>query len=304
MPINAPRSKAKHRSIEPNRTFTKVALPTLCVIVGMLLMLYPVVSTLWNNHATNKVAEEYAAIEQSLPEEVKNEQWEKAHEYNANHTPGPILDPWIGYVVGKTPEYDAYLEQLNANQAMARLVIPSIEVDLPIYHGIEEDTLQKGLGHLYGSELPVGGPGTHSIITGHTGLPNATLFDNLRKVKEGDAFFIAVAGHKIKYVVDRISTVLPHQVEELTRDSDKEGDYVTLVTCTPYGINTHRLLVRAHAEPITASEAKALEDAGSTVWTWWMYAVLAAIIVIALALAWWLRKRVKDRPVPLSKAQA
>lgn len=292
MPTNTTEKRARHRAAPTAGAASSVLVPALLVLVGIAIMLYPVASTLWNNYQTTKVARAYAEIEQTLPQEVKNHQWDDAQEYNASRLPGPILDPWIDYIAGKSPEYDEYLTKLNANQAMARLVIPAIEVDLPVYHGTDSDTLQKGLGHLYGSDLPVGGPGSHSIITGHTGLPNATMFDHLKKVKEGDVFFISVAGHSLKYEVDRISVVLPHEVSEL--DTDDEGDYVTLITCTPYGINTHRLLVRAHAVPITPAEAEALESATATVWVWWMYVLLAAAAFILIALALWVQRKLRD----------
>lgn len=292
MPMSTTEMRGRHRAAPATGVVSTVLVPALLVLVGIAIILYPVASTLWNNYQTTKVARAYAEIEQTLPQEVKNQQWDSAKAYNESQLPGPILDPWIDYIAGKSPEYDAYLKELNANQSMARLVIPSIEVDLPVYHGTDHDTLQKGLGHLYGSDLPVGGPGTHSIITGHTGLPNATMFDNLKKVKEGDVFFIAVAGQSLKYEVDRISVVLPHEVSEL--DTDDEGDYVTLITCTPYGINTHRLLVRAHAVPISPAEAEALKSATATVWVWWMYVLLAAAAIIFIGLVYWVIRKLRD----------
>ncbi|CAB0534169.1 class C sortase [Corynebacterium diphtheriae] len=169
------------------------------------------------------------------------------------------------------------------------MVIPAIKTDLPIYHGTQEDTLQRGIGHLFGSDLPVGGEGTHSILTGHTGLPNATLFDNLKDLKEDDTFFVQVAGHKLKYQVDQIKVVLPDQVEALRSEEGK--DFITLVTCTPYGINTHRLLVRGHQVPITENEKVMLEETQSVVWQWWMYALTATFIFGVVLLVWWLTRQ-------------
>lgn len=264
----------------------RLLIPAILVILGMLLMLYPVVSTAWNNYAQQKAASEYAKMETSVPQQVKDAQWERAHAYNENRTTGPILDPWLNSINDHDPQYAEYLDQLNATDAMARLVFPKIKVDLPVYHGTSDDTLQKGLGHLYGSDLPVGGPGTHSIITGHTGLPNATLFDNLTKAKEGDAFYVQVAGHKLKYVVDQIKVVLPEETGDL---KPVEGqDYITLITCTPYGINTHRLLVRGHQVPLDPSDSDVFDKTHGAGWQWWMYALVAVVIAVGAGLGYWL----------------
>lgn len=269
-----------------------MVLPAILVIVGLLVMLYPVVSTALNNYGTSKAAKEFAKLEKSVPQEVKDEQWERAHSYNERQTTGPILDPWLNEVNDHNPEYAAYLDQLNATDVMARLIFPEIQADLPIYHGTSDEVLAKGLGHLYGSDLPVGGVGTHSIITGHTGLTNVTLFDNLRKAKEGDAFYIQVAGHKLKYEIDQIKVVLPHETDDLR---PVEGqDYISLITCTPYGINTHRLLVRGHQVPMDPSESKIFDQTHGTGWQWWMYALLVAVLVLGTGFAWWLWRQRLD----------
>lgn len=275
-------------------------LASLLVVIGMLVMLYPVVSTALNNYGTTKAAREYAELEQSLPQEVKDLAWEEAHRYNEERSTGPILDPWLQQVREDNPDYSAYLEQLNLTDAMARMVIPSINVDLPIYHGTSEETLQRGLGHLYGSDLPVGGEGTHSVITGHTGLPNATMFDNLKNIKEGEAFYVQVAGHKLKYQVDQIQVVLPHETDSLRAEQGK--DYITLITCTPYGINSHRLLVRGHQVPLEESDQQVFEQTYAPGMQWWMWALIAAVSLVALAFLWWLlRARKKARTVEIEE---
>ncbi len=264
-------------------------LPALLVIVGLIVIIYPVVSTQWNNWQQNRAAAEYAKLQKSAPTQVSDKEWEDAHRYNQERVQGPILDPWIDRFVPNNQDYKDYLGVLNSTDAMARLVIPAIKTDLPIYHGTQEDTLQRGIGHLFGSDLPVGGEGTHSILTGHTGLPNATLFDNLKDLKEDDTFFVQVAGHKLKYQVDQIKVVLPDQVEALRSEEGK--DFITLVTCTPYGINTHRLLVRGHQVPITENEKVMLEETQSVVWQWWMYALIATFIFGVVLLVWWLTRQ-------------
>lgn len=263
------------------------ALPAILIVLGLLVIIYPVVSTQWNNWQQNRAAAEYAKLEKNTPQDVRDRAWEEAHRYNAERARGPILDPWVNEFVPDNQEYLDYLEVLNDTPVVGRLVVPEVNIDLPIYHGTEESTLQKGVGHLFGSDFPVGGEGTHSILTAHTGLANATLFDNLKDVKEGDSFFIQVAGHKLKYQVDQIKVVLPHEIDALRPEEGK--DFVTLVTCTPYGINTHRLLVRGHQVPITESEREALDTVGGLVWQWWMYVLLALFVAGIVGLVWWLR---------------
>ncbi len=266
-------------------------LPAIVVILGLLVMMYPVVSTAWNNYGASKAAKEYAQLDKDTPEEVKNTQWDKAHEYNEQRTSGPILDPWLNDISPDNPEYAEYLDQLSENDAMARLIFPKIGADLPIYHGTSDDVLQRGLGHLYGSDLPIGGRGTHSVITGHTGLSNATMFDNLSKAEEGDAFYVQVSGHKLKYEIDQIKVVLPDQTEDLR--PDESGDYITLITCTPYGVNTHRLLVRGHQVPLEPVDEGVFDQNHSGGWQWWMYALMAAVLAIGAGFAWWARRQRK-----------
>lgn len=276
---------------DQRRPKTSPVLAIVLVILGVLVMLYPVTSTVWNNHLATKAAQEYAQLEKKTPEEVKNTQWDAAREYNRDHTTGPILDPWLAQIDENNPAYADYLDQLNAIDAMARFIFPEIKADLPIFHGTDDKTLQKGLGHLFGSDLPVGGKGTHSVITGHTGLANATMFDHLKDAKKGDAFYIQVSGHRLKYQVDQIKTVLPNETDDLRPAEGK--DYITLITCTPYGINTHRLLVRGHAVPLDTEDKVIFDSSHGPGWQWWMYALLVSSGSVLLALLWWLRKAKK-----------
>ena len=267
-------------------------MPAIVVILGLLVMMYPVVSTAWNNYGTSKAAQEYAKLEKSVPQEVKDKSWEEAHDYNERRATGPILDPWLNRIHPDDPEYGFYLDQLNDNEAMARLIFPAIDADLPVYHGTSDETLQRGLGHLYGSDLPVGGSGTHSVITGHTGLSNATMFDNLNKAQKGDTFYVQVSGYKLKYEVDQIKVVRPDETDDLhVADGN---DYITLITCTPYGINSHRLLVRGHQVPMEESEDTVFDQNNASNWQWWMYALVAIALSIGVAFAWWLWRQRKS----------
>ena len=168
-------------------------------------------------------------------------------------------------------------------------VVPSVNIDLPIYHGTTDDVIAKGVGHLYGTSLPVGGMDTHAVLTSHTGMASATLFDHLDKVTEGDLMFIEVAGETLAYRVDQIKIILPNEISDLTK---AEGhDYLTLFTCTPYSVNTHRLLVRGERVPYTPEVAEVAEQAAERPvfvmepWMWWLIAgagvgLLALLIIV------------------------
>ena len=272
----------------------QLLLPILIILLGMSVLLYPVIATQWNNIQQQLVTEEYAKFVEEQPEEVRNEMFEAALRYNAEHTGTPILDPWLAQVAEDNGDYQAYLEQLKTNGAMAQIIVPSAKVKLPVYHGSDEKTLQKGVGHLFGTSLPVGGTSTHSVLTGHTGLTNATLFDNLTDVTVGDAIYLNVLGNRLKYEVDQLNVVLPNEIDQL---AVVEGqDLVTLITCTPYGINSHRLLVRGHRVPMEPSDEKLLDEQGGLTWQWWMLAAIGVCaLVLVLMLVWVIRAIRRNR---------
>ncbi|WP_075727056.1 class C sortase [Corynebacterium aquilae] len=264
-------------------TFFGTVLPLVLVLLGVLVVSYPVVAMQWNNYRQGKIAEAYADLIQTQPEATVNENLVRAEEYNASHTSGPTYDPWTGGVDPNSPEYQEYLGQLNVVDTMSQLVIPDIGVNLPVYHGTSDEVLEKGVGHLFGSSLPVGGPSTHAVLTGHTGLTNSTLFDNLTAVKKGDAFYLNTYGRRMKYQVEDIQVVLPDKTDSLRIEEGK--DQVTLITCTPYGINSHRLLVTGTRVPMDPEEeTKAFENHNKIVWTWWMILSVAAVVLILLVL--------------------
>ncbi|WP_426706570.1 class C sortase [Corynebacterium auriscanis] len=288
MSINTAKPQHQRNSHgKPPSVFRKTFLPLLVIIVGMLVMLYPVYASQWNNFQQHRISQRYQEdIQQADPHKL-SEAVEKAREYNKQHTNGPILDPWLARVNEDNTEYRDYLAQLSGQSAMSIVSIPSIESQLPVYHGTTDEVLQKGLGHLYGSALPVGGKGFHSVITGHTGLSNATLFDNLIDVKKGDAIYVSTFGEKLKYQVFDTEVVLPDQIDGLKAKTGQ--DLLTLVTCTPYGVNTHRLLVHAKRVPLDPSDEEAFSNKGWKIqpWMWGLMALALAIITI---LVWWIRR--------------
>ena len=215
----------------------------LIFLIGAGILFYPTVSDLWNNYRNQQLISEYTEVVETLESEDFSEIWAEAREYNAQHTVNTILDAFDeeeGDYVLSHP-YDQVLNP-TGNEIMGYLEIPKISVKLAIYHGIGTEALENGCGHIEGTSLPIGGVGTHSVLSAHRGLPSAKLFTDLDQLEIGDLFYITVLDEKLAYKVDQILTVLPEETEDLAIEEDK--DLVTLVTCTPYGVNSHRLLVR------------------------------------------------------------
>ena len=212
----------------------------LIFLLGLSLLLYPAVSDYWNSQHQTRAIAVYSEEVSGLDEDQYQALWEAAAAYNAS-----LLERNNAYLL--TEEQKAAYEQLlnvSGLGIMGYIEIPSIDCSLPIYHGTEESVLQIAIGHLEWTSLPVGGESTHCVLSGHRGLPSAKLFTNLDKLQEGDVFLLRVLDEVLTYEVDQILIVEPQETGAL-RIVEGE-DYCTLVTCTPYGINTHRLLVRGH----------------------------------------------------------
>lgn len=212
----------------------------LILLVGLSLLLYPSVSDYWNSFHQTKAITEYSERVANLDEDQYAEIWDAAADYNAS-----LLDRANSYLLSDAQE-ETYKQLLNVSGdgVMGYIEIPSIQCSLPVYHGTAESVLQIAVGHLEWTSLPVGGESTHCVLSGHRGLPSAKLFTNLDKLVVGDVFMLRVLDEVLTYEVDQILIVEPQETAEL---QIVEGqDYCTLVTCTPYGINTHRLLVRGH----------------------------------------------------------
>lgn len=268
------------------------------IFIGLCVLLYPVVATQWNNVMQVKSAEQYAKLEVDVPQEVLRTEWENAQAYNAQLGEIRADDAWTTADDETSPEYLRYLEYLavlSGTDAMGRIIIPSINSDLPIFHGTSEAALSKGVGHLYGTDLPVGGTGDgegrHAVLSAHTGIQTATLWDNLVKVQKGDAFYLQVSGEKMKYEVRDIEVVDPSDTSSIKRVPGE--DLVTLITCTPYGINTHRLLVIGYRVEMDPSDADAFDPMAPPT-QWWMWAIIAAATVVVILVVIWLRKRFKS----------
>lgn len=258
-------------------------LALVLVLIGVAVLLYPVVATQFNNAQQEQFAKRYEQQTRTTKQADLEQALARAHRYDQGLNGIPILDPWLSDVQANSPAYKGYLTQLNDFDVMATLRVPSIKVNLPVRHGSTDEVLADGVGHLYGTALPVGGKGTHSVLTSHTGLANATLFDRLVDVREGDVFYIDVYGETLAYQVDQIKVVLPDQTKPLLPVAGE--DLVTLVTCTPYAVNTHRLFVRGHRIPYQASTDATRGVSQSAGLEPWMWGLIAAAIGCLLATA-------------------
>ena len=285
--------KAARRKVLRERFLTW--LPLVLVLVGVAVLLYPVMATQHNNDEQQRLAKMYTATVNSAGPDTVAKERASAETYNNNLESAPILDPWLESQRPDTPQYQAYLHEMDIDPVMARIVIPSIHVSLPIYHGTDSRTLTEGIGHLFGTSLPIGGPSTHAVLTGHTGLSTATMFDNLNQLKKGDVFYVSSLGQTLKYEVNDITVVKPEETDSLRKVPGR--DLVTLITCTPYGVNSHRLLVTGERVPMdptaaAAEEAKALPAPMQT----WMKAIIVAVVIILavvvgiLVRLWWTRR--------------
>jgi len=212
----------------------------LVAAVGLGLLLYPTVSDWWNStHQTRAVASYSGAVAQADEAELE-EIRARAREYNTR-----LAEEGNEWVLSeeRMADYESQL-RLAGSDVMGYIEVPKIDCTLPIYHGTDEAVLQVAIGHIEGSSLPVGGEGVHSVVSGHRGLPSARLFTDLDQLVEGDKFMLHVLGEELAYEVDQVLTVEPNDVEAL--EVVEGEDLCTLVTCTPYGVNSHRLLVRGH----------------------------------------------------------
>ena len=209
-------------------------------IAGLSLLLYPTVSDYWNSFHQSRAIASYVDAVDNTDEQKLDEMRKAAQEYNEK-----LLSKQDRYEMSDQDkaEYESLLD-VSGTGVMGYVEIPSIKVSLPIYHGTDNTILQIGVGHIEGSSLPVGGPSTHCAISGHRGLTSSKLFTDIDQMAEGDTFKLYILGETLTYEVDQIRIVLPDELNDLKIEEGQ--DYCTLITCTPYGVNSHRLLIRGH----------------------------------------------------------
>ena len=270
-----------------NKNGKKVDIVTVILasilVLGLCLIGYPSFADAWNRyhsyHAINTYTERLEDMDGSELVRIK----EEARAYNQK-------------LVGKTQTYILSEEEMkeyinlldiNGSGMMGYIYIPKIRVTLPIYHTVEDSVIQRAIGHIPGTSLPVGGESTHCVISGHRGLPSAKLFSDIDQLKEGDTFMLQILDETLTYEVDQIHTVLPEEMKDLQIEEGK--DYCTLVTCTPYGVNTHRLLVRGHR--VDTTEAVHISADAVQMDEKYMAFVIGAVILLVLLVLMFVRRR-------------
>lgn len=259
----------------------------ICIIflAGLSLLLYPFVANQWNNYRQKQLISGYeqAVSEKEAAEGIDYDaERKKAEDYNEALLPCVLPD---SFALAESSGVDpVYMNTLNiaGDEMMGSVEIPKINIKIPIYHTTEEEVLNKGAGHLEGSSLPVGGANTHAVISAHRGLPSASLFTDLDQLKEEDHFLIHVLNETLCYEVDKISVVKPEDTSALAVEDGQ--DLVTLLTCTPYGVNTERLLVRGHRVPYVEEKVKEEKTvlSGSSLHTNYLLWVFVGLSVTAL----------------------
>lgn len=256
-------------------------------LAGVATLLYPGIASWVAARAQADQVDAYVhAIESLSPDQARAE-LRRAVRYNATLPDGPLRDPYAGGTEGEQTALGSgaarYFRTLDLGPEgmMGVLSFPAIDAELPIFHGTDPDTLDRGLGHLYGTAVPVGGAGTHSVLTGHSGLVHATLFTHLDRAEEGDRFTITALDQVLTYEVDQVRVVLPSETEDVVAVPGE--DLVTLVTCTPTGVNTHRLLVRGHRVPTpeSAASSSVIRGRRPDAFPWWLvWAGVAAVATV------------------------
>lgn len=228
------------------------ALYVAMFLVGVGILLYPTISNMWNNHTFKTMVSTYESNINGRTDEI-DRLLKDAEAYNDALSPKRVPDAFAAREGVEDVDYEAVLN-INSDGMMGYIDVPAIKIEIPIYHYTSEEVLKMGVGHLAGSSIPVGGRGTHAVLSAHRGLPKAKLFTDLNLMVKGDAFFIHVLDRTLKYEVDQILIVKPNETDALAVTEGE--DLVTLVTCTPYGINTERLLVRGHRVPFEKADKK------------------------------------------------
>lgn len=266
------------------KKFIPVCIFVVLMAVGILIAAYPFVSNYLMSKNLDSEVQTYINLSSQITSDEYDEELERAEEYNKSLVGGVgIGDPFGGDTV-ENEEYNDLLN-LDGTSVIACIEIPAINVKYPIYHGTSYETLQKGIGHMSNTSLPIGGIGSHAVLTGHTGLSDAKLFTDIDKLEIGDVFYIYVLNRTLAYRIDQIEVVEPSDTALLQIDPDE--DYVTLVTCTPFGLNTHRLLVRGtripYEEAIVAEQNSRISES-----TWrseYIFAVIVGVSVMIGILA-------------------
>lgn len=271
----------------------------ISLVLALGIALYPMLSSIYNEQHQSKIHTEFLQQVEDTDDSKLQEALQHARAYNAALN-GILADENFSEtaLMGASEDYDTQLN-VTGRGIMGYVSVPKINVTLPIYHGTDSGTLERGIGHLLGTSLPVGGDSTHSVLTAHSGMASQRMFSDLPQLKEGDVFYLEVLNDTLAYQVDQIRTVLPHDTTYLGIEAD--ADLCTLVTCTPFGVNTHRLLVRGHripyeeAEVIIQQQAQTEVKTGSTWQDQYVKGIAIGIGIVLLFLLYFLIFRIIRR---------
>lgn len=265
-------------------------LVSVVFLIGVLVLLYPTIASWFAQYNQSQQIVGYGKVIESVGPEGRDEALAEARRYNEALIGGAVVDAFTRLPVGaEVPESEFdYYSLLSANDRtlMARLRIPKIEVDLPVFHGTGEDVLREGIGHIEGTSLPVGGPSTHAVLTGHRGLAEAVILSNLDQIVEGDTFTVETFGDVMTYEVLSTAVVEPHETQTLYPQPGR--DLVTLVTCTPIGVNSHRILVTGERIVPTPIEEVVLaeKDPDLPHFPWWTLAIGGSLLLVTGYVIW------------------
>lgn len=277
----------------------------LLFLTGFGILAYPTISDQWNTYRQSRLISDYETRINQMEEEDFEAAWAAARAYNSSFGQNRITSDAFGIEGTEDIRDTEYWQVLNVNGdgIMGYLTIPKINVKLSIYHGTAEDVLQTGVGHMNGSGLPVGGAGSHSVLSAHRGLPSARLFTDIDQLEAGDRFYLHILNEVLAYQVDQICPMIPkdnYEELEAAVKAEEGQDHVTLFTCTPYGVNSHRLLVRGHRVPyegeVEAAPTQSMVQAVRDYYMLYLLAGLGVTALVILAMSRIMRARKKRKP--------
>ncbi len=262
----------------------------LLFLAGFGILAYPTVSDQWNTYRQSKLISDYNSAIEEMEEEDFDKAWEAARDYNQTFAQNSILEDVFGIDGSQDIRDTEYWDVLNVtgDGIMGYLTIPKINIKLSIYHGTAEDVLDTGVGHMNGTKLPIGGNGNHSVLSAHRGLPSAKLFTDIDQLFRGDRFYLHILNEDLAYEVDQILPMIDKDDYDALGEAltiEEGQDYVTLFTCTPYGVNSHRLLVRGHRIPYDGElETSPVESMVQAIQNYYMLYLLLGIGLTALVI--------------------
>ena len=259
-------------------------------LVGAAILFYPKISFWLADYNTAMAHQSYAQAVGNLSDEDKKKMWKTAVHYNERLVKSVVEDPFAN--TDEIDPFDEYYQTLDVEDGeMGYIHIPKINVMLPIYHGVSDEVLDKGVGHIKATALPVGGDGTHCVLTGHTGLTHAGMFNDLIELEKEDEFFLEILDKTLAYKVVDIKVILPDDISSLHREEGK--DKVTLVTCTPYSVNSHRLLVTGERIPFEES-MQTPQDEVKVRFPWWIVVLVVGVLILLLSIKTVIDKKFKE----------